>query len=101
MGGGRLLRAGGGQPLVRHSTLGNLMIFCFGLSHATAPVVLRERVAVAERDVPQSVQQLTALEGVREAVVLSTCNRMEIYAAADSPAALTKVDAWLRERFGL
>src|SRR5687768_14073480 len=90
MGGRRLLRAGGGQPLVCHPTLGLPMIFCFGLSHATAPVELRERVAVGERDVPQSVQQLTALEGVREAVVLSTCNRMEIYAAADSPAAVTE-----------
>lgn len=77
------------------------MIFCFGLSHATAPVELRERVAVAAREVPEAVHQLTALEGVREAVVISTCNRMEIYAAADSPAGVPQVDSWLRERFGI
>jgi glutamyl-tRNA reductase len=77
------------------------MIFCFGLSHATAPVELRERVAVAEKDVPRSLQQLTALEGVREAVLLSTCNRMEIYGAADSPAGVAQVESWVRGRFRL
>jgi glutamyl-tRNA reductase len=77
------------------------MIFCFGLSHATAPVELRERVAVAEKDVPRSVQELASLGNVREAVVLSTCNRMEIYAAADSPAAVAEVEGWLRQRFHL
>jgi len=75
------------------------MIFCFGLSHATAPVELRERVAVSAKETPLAVQELTALEGVREAVVLSTCNRMEIYAAAESPGAPAQVEAWLRRRF--
>ena len=77
------------------------MIFCFGLSHATAPVELRERVAVSAKETPLAVQDLTALDGVREAVVLSTCNRMEIYATADSPSAPAQVEAWLRRRFEL
>ncbi len=75
------------------------MIFCFGLSHATAPVELRERVAVAAKDVPAAVQQLTALDGVGEAVVLSTCNRVEIYATAGTPGATLQVEGWLRSRF--
>ena len=75
------------------------MIFCFGLSHATAPVELRERVAVAAKDLPEAVRQLTALDGVREAVVISTCNRVEIYARADSPDATSQVEGWLRHRF--
>jgi glutamyl-tRNA reductase len=78
-----------------------MVLLCFGLSHATAPVELRERVAVAAKDVSLAVQQITALDGIPEAVVVSTCNRMEIYAAADSPAAAARIDAWLRERFGL
>ena len=75
------------------------MIFCFGLSHATAPVELRERVAVPAKEIPQAVQQLTALTAVGEAVVLSTCNRMEIYATATGPDAVPQVEAWLRGRF--
>jgi len=75
------------------------MIFCFGLSHATAPVELRERVAVPAKEVPEAVRQLTALDGVSEAVLLSTCNRMEIYGTAATPEAVAGVDAWLRRRF--
>ena len=75
------------------------MIFCFGLSHATAPVELRERLAVPAKEIPAAVQQLTALDAVGEAVVLSTCNRMEIYAAATGPDAVAQVEAWLRSRF--
>ncbi|HWB01500.1 MAG TPA: glutamyl-tRNA reductase [Verrucomicrobiales bacterium] len=78
-----------------------MVILCFGLSHATAPVEIRERVAVAAKDVPEAVRQLTATEGIPEAVVVSTCNRMEIYAVAGTPAAATRVDAWIRQRFGL
>jgi glutamyl-tRNA reductase len=77
------------------------MIFCFGLSHATAPVELRERVAVAAKDVPEAVQELTKVEGVGEAVLLSTCNRMEIYATATTPEAVTGVESWLRQRFAI
>src|SRR5262245_38843348 len=77
------------------------MIFCFGLSHATAPVELRERVAVPAKEVPEAVQQLTALAGVGEAVVVSTCNRVEIYATANSTEAVVSVQEWIRQRFGL
>ncbi len=77
------------------------MIFCFGLSHATAPVELRERVAVPAKEMPRAVLELTALDGVREAVVISTCNRMEIYGTAESPNATAGVEAWLRRRFEL
>ena len=77
------------------------MIFCFGLSHATAPVELRERVAVAAKEVPEAVKELTALAGVGEAVVVSTCNRVEIYATASHPEAVVSVENWLRQRFGI
>ena len=77
------------------------MIFCFGLSHATAPVELRERVAVPSKDVPAAVQELKGLTGVAEAVVVSTCNRVEIYATAHSTEAVVSVQEWIRQRFGL
>lgn len=65
-----------------------MQIVCVGLNHQTAPVDLRERVAVAESKLVETLHGLTGLEGVHEAVVLSTCNRVEVYAAMeDGPAA--------------
>ena len=58
-------------------------IVCFGLSHRTAGVELRERFAVTPGALPAAVDRLRAAPGVREAVVLSTCNRVECYAALD------------------
>ncbi|MES1261610.1 MAG: glutamyl-tRNA reductase [Acidobacteriota bacterium] len=47
-----------------------------GLSHKTAPVHLREKLAIAETSIPRALQQLQRM-GASEAVVLSTCNRVE------------------------
>ncbi len=53
-----------------------------GLSHKTAPVELRERVVFSRRNLTESLPLLTAMDGVVEGMVLSTCNRTEIYASA-------------------
>jgi glutamyl-tRNA reductase len=53
-----------------------------GVSHKTAPIHLRERLAIAEGSLPQALQELQRL-GASEAVVLSTCNRVEF--ALSSP----------------
>ena len=55
-------------------------LFCVGLSHHTANVETRERYARAE----EMEARLRAATGCREALVLSTCNRVEVYAVADS-----------------
>jgi glutamyl-tRNA reductase len=54
-----------------------------GISHRTAPIELRERVDFQARGLSAALQALRARGSVREAVVLSTCNRAEIYAACD------------------
>ncbi|MDQ3057068.1 MAG: glutamyl-tRNA reductase [Pseudomonadota bacterium] len=54
-----------------------------GLNHQTAPVSLRERVALDDAALPAALTALCALPGVREVVVLSTCNRTELYAVTD------------------
>lgn len=57
------------------------MIVVIGMSHHSSPVALRERFAFAEARVP-AVLQLLREQGIAdEAVILSTCNRVEIYAA--------------------
>ena len=55
------------------------MILVLGLSHHTAPVTLRERFAFAESRVPATLAQLRESGLVDEAVILSTCNRVELY----------------------
>src|SRR5439155_14377237 len=57
-------------------------ILVAGVSHRTAPVEVRERIAVAPRDYPEVLARLLAWPGVTEGVVLSTCNRSEVYAVA-------------------
>ena len=51
-----------------------------GLSHHSSPVALRERFAFAEARVPAALETLRASGVAEEAVILSTCNRVEIYA---------------------
>ena len=53
-----------------------------GLNHTTAPVSIRERVTFGPDIVVGALRSLAALPGVDEAVILSTCNRTEIYCSA-------------------
>ena len=54
-------------------------LFTIGISHHTAPIEIREKVAIARSEYSDRVSELCALPGVEEVVVLSTCNRTEIY----------------------
>src|SRR5512135_1224168 len=56
-----------------------MSLVVLGLSHRTAPVELRERFAFTEARVPAALQQLRESKIAEEAVILSTCNRVEIY----------------------
>ncbi len=58
-------------------------ILVIGLSHRTAPVTVRERFAIAEARVPAVLQLLRQSGAVNEAVILSTCNRVELYVATE------------------
>jgi glutamyl-tRNA reductase len=55
-------------------------VLALGVSYRRAPVELLERLAIAQEDEPKAYQRLGALESVRESAVLSTCNRVEVYA---------------------
>jgi glutamyl-tRNA reductase len=63
------------------------MLAVIGLTHKTAPLEIREQVAVPEAEIPRLLEVLAALPDVTEAVLLSTCNRTELYVTtADHPA---------------
>jgi glutamyl-tRNA reductase len=56
-----------------------------GLSHRTAPVEVRERLAVAPQDLERELLELASEAGVEEALLVSTCNRVELYATSPNP----------------
>jgi len=58
-------------------------LLLIGVSHKTAPVAVRERLAVEPDAIAAALVELTALSPVREAAMISTCNRVELYVAAD------------------
>jgi glutamyl-tRNA reductase len=58
-------------------------LFLLGVSHKTAPVELRERLDFSSRDLGAAVEALASRPGAAECVVLSTCNRSELYVAAE------------------
>ncbi|MBR89892.1 MAG: glutamyl-tRNA reductase [Verrucomicrobiales bacterium] len=60
-----------------------MAIVCLGLNHRTASVDVRERFALPEGEVPMLLGRICGETSASEAVVLSTCNRVEIYAATD------------------
>jgi len=57
-------------------------LLALGISHKTAPVALRERLALQERQAVAFVEALVADEPLSEAVAISTCNRTELYVVA-------------------
>jgi glutamyl-tRNA reductase len=71
--------------------------FIVGVNHRTTPIELRERLDFARTGLEPALAGLAARNVVREMVVLSTCNRSEIYAAADSDDAAAAVAAFFSD----
>lgn len=75
-----------------------MALLTLGLSHHTAPLSARERLAFTDAEVPEALLRLRALPGVAEAAILSTCNRTEIFAVAAPEEEGRLLDWWRRER---
>ena len=60
-------------------------LFLLGVSHKTAPVDVRERLDFSSRNLGAAVEALATRPSAAESVVLSTCNRSEIYVASENP----------------
>ncbi|MFZ9919931.1 MAG: glutamyl-tRNA reductase [Terrimicrobiaceae bacterium] len=79
------------------------MIVTLGLSHHSSPVELRERFAFPESRIPEALDKLRGRGNIEEAVILSTCNRVEIYAVAadcDATRGFSTVREFLSEFHG-
>jgi len=70
-----------------------------GVSHKTAPVEVREGLAFREDELPAALADLKARDGVEEAVILSTCNRVEVAVTVEDGCDPRRiVDAFLADR---
>ena len=78
-------------------TLSSLVLV--GVNYKTAPIELRERIAISREDLPETTRALAATTGVSECMIVSTCNRVELLAAVETPD--TDVTGFLSKHFGL
>jgi glutamyl-tRNA reductase len=61
-------------------------IFLFGLNHKSAPVEVREKLAFTKDELYQALELAQNIKGIKECMILSTCNRTEIYTLLDPSA---------------
>jgi glutamyl-tRNA reductase len=71
-----------------------------GLNHNTAPIEIREQVVFAGDEVGRAIVRLAEIDGVEEAVLLSTCNRTELYVFSDDDGR-EQLQAWLHDERNL
>jgi len=70
-----------------------------GVNYKTAPIELRERIAISREELPDTTRALADVPGVNECMIVSTCNRVELLASVDSPQ--IDLAAFLHQHFGL
>lgn len=73
-----------------------MALLTLGINHQTAPVEIREKVTFAPEQMDQALQQAAALKEVNEAVIVSTCNRTELYCEVGEKYQSSITD-WLSE----
>jgi glutamyl-tRNA reductase len=70
-----------------------------GVNYKTAPIELREKIAISRDELAETTRALAELPGVQECMIVSTCNRVELLAAVDGPQ--TDIAEFLHHQFGL
>ena len=82
-----------------------MSILVVGVNHRTAPLIVLERLTLTGDEISKTVAGLAARDNLREVVVLSTCNRTEVYAVterfhgayADRPAFISPIGVELKD----
>ncbi|MGD1106170.1 MAG: glutamyl-tRNA reductase [Terracidiphilus sp.] len=70
-----------------------------GVNHKTAPIALREKIAIGREELAETTRALAATPGVTECMIVSTCNRVELLAAVEGDA--VPIAAFLSRHFGI
>ena len=66
----------------------SLDFLCVGLNHETSPLEIRDALVLNDEEVGRAIQALRERAGASEALVISTCNRTEVYARGSSIASV-------------
>ncbi len=77
------------------------MLILLGCNHRSAPVAFRERLAFAADEIVDQLAELRRVPGVEEAVILSTCNRVETIVRGDAPNGIEAIKRFLTESRGV
>ncbi|MCG3084657.1 glutamyl-tRNA reductase, partial [Anoxybacillus sp. LAT27] len=78
-----------------------MQVIVVGVNYKTAPVEIREKLAFGEAELGEAMRRLAKQKSVLENVIVSTCNRTEIYAVVDQPhTGRYYIKAFLAEWFG-
>ena len=79
-----------------------MSIVVLGINHRTGPVTMLEKVMIQDVEIPAALEELVHRDDIREAVVLSTCNRTEVYVVAERfHGAYDNICAFLSESSGI
>ena len=65
-----------------------MQLYAFGINHETAPLALREQVVFHAENLIAALRELVERRPVKEAAIISTCNRTEVYCNTEAPAAV-------------
>ncbi len=77
-----------------------MALLSLGINHLTAPVDIREKVAFAPEQMSQALHELQDIPAINESVIVSTCNRTEIYCDASSDCSEV-ITHWLTAHHGI
>jgi glutamyl-tRNA reductase len=89
------------EPATQHASEGSLVLV--GVNHTTAPIEVRERLSIPATRLADAIRTLSHQPGIREAMIISTCNRVEFVTWQDHahPAANASLLRFLHEYFAI
>ncbi len=90
-------------PAAEHVSASSGILLLVGVNHTTAPIEVRERLSLSATRLPDAVRTLTQQPGVRESMILSTCNRVEflVWQEQDEGRGNTNLLRFLHEYYAI
>ena len=78
-----------------------MSLFALGLNHNTASLEKREKAYFSDNESKELLKEMLSLSFVEEAVILSTCNRTELYCELEDPEYMDELSKWVLDYKGL
>ena len=78
-----------------------MSLFALGLNHNTASLEKREKAYFSDNESKELLKEMLSLSFVEEAIILSTCNRTELYCELEDPEYMDELSKWVLDYKGL